>query len=383
MDRKVAIVGYKQTKYSEQNENPRERMTYELVKSLFQDLKITRDDVDTFIISCSDFQDGRTISECYMIPWIGAYMKDVSKVDSDSANAVLYAMMRILSGNYNTALVVSWAMGGSEFRSPRVMEYELDPIYERPGRLINEITAAALQAQAYMAKSKLTEEQLASIAVKNLRNGARNSLALRKKANATEKDVLASRALSLPLRELHAYTPADGACVMLLASEEKAKELTKNPVWIKGVGFCQDTYYLGERDLVKMDSLQKAAKAAYKMAGITDPARKIGVAELSTTYVSQEPIFAEAMGLIPKNSGPAAASKGWMEIEGKIPVNPSGGPQAANPLTVGGLIRIAEASSQLRGEAGEHQVKKAPKLALAHGQIGMAAQHNVVFVLGN
>lgn len=383
MDRKVAIVGYKQTKYSEQNEYPRERMTYELVKSLFSDLKITRDDVDTFIISCSDFQDGRTISECFMIPWIGAYMKDVSKVDSDSANAALYAMMRILSGNYNTALVVSWAMGGSEFRSPRVMEYELDPIYERPARLINEITAAALQAQAYMAKSKLTEGQLAALAVKNLRNGARNPLALRKNANATEKDVLASRALSLPLRELHAYTPADGACAILLASEEKARELTKNPVWIKGVGFCQDTYYLGERDLVKMDSLQKAAKAAYKMAGITDPAKRIGVSELHTTYVSQEPIFAEALGLIPKNSGPSAVSKGWLEIEGKTPVNPSGGPQAANPLMVSGLIRLAEASAQLRGEAGEHQVKKTPKLALAHGQIGMAAQHNVVFVLGN
>ena len=47
------------------------------------------------------------------------------------------------------------------------------------------------------------------------------------------------------------------------------------------------------------------------------------------------------------------------------------------------MIRLAEASAQLRGEAGEHQVKKTPKLALAHGQIGMAAQHNVVFVLGN
>ncbi|MDD5225353.1 MAG: thiolase family protein [bacterium] len=383
MDRKVAIVGYKQTKYLEQNENPRERMVMNLVQSLLQDMKITRDDIGTFILSCSDFQDGRTISECFMIPWVGAYMKDVSKVDSDSANAVLYAMMRILSGNYETALVVSWAMGGSEFRSPRVMDFELDPIYERQAKLVNEITAAALQAQAYMAKSKLTEEQLAALAVKNLRNGARNPLALRKKADATAKDILSSRPLASPLRELHAYTPADGACAVLLASEEKARELTKNPVWIKGVGFCQDTYYLGERDLVKMDSLQKAAKTAYKMAGITDPAKKIGVSELHTTFVSQEPIFAEALGLIPKNAGPNAVSKGALEIEGKTPINPSGGPQAANPLMVSGLIRIAEACTQLRGEAGEHQVKKTPRLALAHGQIGMAAQHNVVFVLGN
>ncbi|MCX5867624.1 MAG: thiolase family protein, partial [Proteobacteria bacterium] len=151
MDRKVAIVGYKQTKYSEQNEYTRERMVYELVKSLFLDLKITRDEIDTFVLSCSDFQDGRTISECFMIPRVGAYMKDVTKVDSDGANAVLYAMMRILSGNYNTALVVGYAMGGSEFRSPRIMDYVLDPIYERQAKLVNEITAAALQAQAYMA----------------------------------------------------------------------------------------------------------------------------------------------------------------------------------------------------------------------------------------
>lgn len=381
MDREIAIVGYRQTQHAEKSKYPRERMCYELVKSLLQSLKITPNEIDTFILCSNDFQEGRTISEVYMVHWVGAYMKDQTKVDSDGASACVYGMMRILSGNYQTALVLAYGMGGSEFRPHRIQEHTLDPIYDRQLKLVNEISAAALQARSYMAKSKMTEEDLAGFAVKSLRNAAKNPFALRKNPDATAGDVLASRPLYTPLRELHGYPPTDGACAILLAAKDRARELTDQPVWIRGVGMNQDTYYIGERNLANVDSLKKAAQRAYKMAGIQDPAKKIGVAEIHSSYVSQEPIFAEAMGLFPKNSGPAVLKRGASEIDGRLPVNPSGGPQGANPYTACGLIRIAEACAQLRGEAEGHQVKKTPAFALAHGQIGLCAQHNTVIVL--
>lgn len=382
MARNVAIVGWKQTKHSVNCGTSRERMAFELVKSLFADIGITRDDVDTFILCCNDFQDGRTISEVFPVAWIGAYMKDQTKVDADGSGAVLYALMRILSGNYDTALVISWAMGGSEFRNQSIMNYTLDPIYERQLGLINELSASALQARAYMLKYGLTEKQLAAYAAKNLRNAAKNPYALRQIADATPDTVLQSKPLYLPLHELHGYPATDGACALFLAAEKKAKRWTDKPVWIRGAASCQDTYYFGDRDLVMVDSLRKAASRAYKMAQVREPSREIDVAEIHSTFVSQEPIFAEALGLFPRGSAAQVIEEGWSEIGGKLCVNASGGPQGANPFTVTGLIRIAEACAQLTGSAGEHQHKGA-KLAVAHGQTGICGQHNTVFVLGS
>jgi len=382
MLRNVAIVGTKQTPHVSQSRVPRERLVYEMVKSFFEEMGIAREEIGTFVLCCNDFQDGRTISEVYMVPRIGAYMADQTKVDSDGASACLYALMRILSGNYDTALVIGYAMGGSEFPGHAILHHMLDPIYERQLGLTNEISAGALQAGAYLRHYGMNEQQLAAIAAKNLRRAARNPYALRKMPNATAADVLGSRPLYAPLHELHTYPATDGACLVMLASEETARKLTPKPVWIRGVGTCQESYYLGERDLTQAVSLRIAARKAYAMAGVRDPAEEVDFAELHTVFASQEPIFAEALGLFPAGSGGRVIDEGLSEVGGKLPLNPSGGPLGANPFTACGLIRIAEATAQLRGEAGENQVPE-PRIGVAHGQVGFCAQHNTVFVLGN
>jgi len=382
MNRKVAIVGTQQTPHTSDCGVSRERLVFDMMTSFFGKMGITPGDVGTFVLCCNDFQDGRTISEVFMIPRVGAYMHDQTKVDSDGANALLYALMRILSGSYDTAVVVAYGLGGSEFSGPSVLHHALDPIYERQRGLVNDISAAALQAGAYMGRHGLTESQLARIAAKNLRNAALNPLALRRLHGATEQDVLASRPLYSPLHELHTYPPTDGACVVMLAAEEKAEALTDRPVWIRGVGSCQETYYLGDRDLAVSSSLRLAGEKAYAMAGIRDPDREVSFAELHTTFASQEPVFAEALGLYPEGSGGQVIDAGDSEIHGRLPLNPSGGPLGANAFTACGLVRVAEAAEQLRGGAGPHQVPD-PCIGVAHGQVGLCAQHNTVFVLGS
>ena len=62
-------------------------------------------------------------------------------------------------------------------------------------------------------------------------------------------------------------------------------------------------------------------------------------------------------------------------------MNPSGGALSANPMLATGLIRVAEAALQIRGQAGERQVPNV-RTALAHGTCGLCLQGNVVFILG-
>lgn len=380
MNDRVAIVGYKQTKHSFNSPVSRERMIYELVKSLFKDMGITRDDIDTFILASNDFTDGRTISEVFTVTRIGAYMKDETKVESDGLSAILYAYMRILSGLYNTALVIGFSMSGSEFRVPLLQWYILDPVYERPRGLINFYSIAALQANAYMKKYKFTEEDMARLTVKNLENANRNPFAARKEDNPSVEKVLSSKPLYLPIRQAHVSAYADGACAVILASKKMAKKFTDKPVWIDGVGHVMDTYYIGDRDLLAMDHLEAAAKKAYKMAGIKNPKKEIDLAEIHTNFVSEEPILAEAMGLFKPGSGKEIVRNNESKIDGSMPINPSGGALGANPINATGIIRLAEASAQLRKEAGANQVKDA-KTALVHAQDGPGAQLNTVFII--
>ncbi len=380
MNERVAIVGYKQTKHTVDSPVARERMIYELVKSLYHDMGITKDDIDTFVLASNDFTDGRTISEVFMVPRIGAYMKDETKVEADGLNAALYAYLRILSGLYNTALVIGFSMAGSEFRVPLTQAYTMDPAYERPRGLINFYSTAALQAGAYMKKYRFSDEDLAQLTLKNIRNANNNPFAARKEPDASVDTILGSRPLYLPLRQAHVSTYADGACAVVLSSKKTAKKFTDKPVWIDGVGHVMDTYYVGDRDLLAMNHLTAAAKKAYKMAGIKNPKKEIDLAEIHTNFASEEPVLAEAMGLFKPGSGKDVVKNGESAITGALPVNPSGGPLGANPINATGLIRLAEASAQLRKEAGQNQIKGA-KTAVVHAQDGPGAQLNTVFIV--
>jgi acetyl-CoA C-acetyltransferase len=362
-------------------ETTRERLSFDLTRGLFDDLGIERDDVGTFIICTNDFLDGRTISNVFLDPSVGAYMKDESKVEMDGLNALTYACMRILSGQYETALVATLALTGTQVSPYLHIGYTLDASYDRPIKLLNELSAAALEARSYLAKYGYSEELLDDIALQDLANAARNPNQARRLEGVSKDQIAGSAYLYEPLRELHCYPATDGGCMMLLASEKRAKELCDKPVWIKGIGRSTDNYYLGDRDLSGSISASQAAERAMGMAGIKDPRKELDFAEISSLFAHQEPLLAEAMGLLEPGKAAEAYKSGDTAIDGKLPINPSGGPLGGHPICSSGLMRAAEAVLQLRGEAGKNQVEKAD-VALAHGQDGVCAQQSVVVVLG-
>jgi acetyl-CoA C-acetyltransferase len=243
------------------------------------------------------------------------------------------------------------------------------------------LSSAALQAKRYMYKYGITAEQCAKVVVRN-RSNAKNNPYAQEPMGITVEDVLSSKILASPIRHLDTKPISDGACAMILAREEKARKLTKKPVWILGVSNCYETHYLGDRELADCDALAKAAKKAYSMAGIRNPLRQIDVAEISGEYSYQELLWMEGLGFCGRGDGGRLIDSGVTRVGGKLPVNPSGGMLPGNPNGVAGMTRVAEAVLQLRGEAGDRQVKGA-KIALAHGVTGICGQHQCVMILGN
>ncbi|MFX1340107.1 MAG: thiolase family protein [Promethearchaeota archaeon] len=374
---KVGIVGFNQVKmYSDANYG-RYEMIFEAVRGAIDKAGLKKKDITTVISCTNDYYDGRTISNCFTVEVGGGYLADESKCEMDGAHAVLYGLMRILSGNHKLAVVWGGSMPSCyPYHSTRL--YETDPTWERPLGYVNDITAGGFQMRAYMEKFGVSKEEIANVAVKNRKNAAKNPLALAEaqNANLTVEDVLKSEIYSDPVTELMVAQPCDSVAAILLAPERQALKITENPVWITGVGYSQEKYYLGERDLSISKSMEIAGKTALGAAGIKDPKNEIDVAELFEAYAHEELILAEALGLAEKGK----ATKLNSEIDGDLAINPSGGALGGNPPCATGIIRIIEAAKQLRGEANGYQVKGAKK-AIASGQIGMCAQNNILFVL--
>jgi acetyl-CoA C-acetyltransferase len=165
-----------------------------------------------------------------------------------------------------------------------------------------------------------------------------------------------------------------------MASEERAGRYPAKPVWIKGVSFCADAYHLGDRDLSQARSLMQAAQNAFKMAGVTNPAKEMDVAEVYDAFTYQELMWLEAMGLCEDGRAGILLEKGEFDLNGRLPVNPSGGLLSGHPVIAAGLIRLAEVVKQLRGEAGAYQVGGARK-GVAQGVNGICGQSHCVWVL--
>ena len=378
--KKVAIVGVAQTECKEKiPEYTAKELLYLTVKKLLNQLNITRQEIDFVISSSSDYWDGRGCSNVYTYDGEGAVLKEESKVEEDSAQAVAYAYARLQAEYYNTALVVSHTKVSITPSIESLTHVMSDVVYSRMFG-IDELAVAAMQAALYMHKYGVTEEQISKVSVKNLGNALNNPYAHRKMKLKVE-DVLQSPILAPPLRKLHCRPSSDGACAIMLASEEVAKKFTDTPVWIKGLGFCNGRHYLGEKDLIDVEALKIAAQTAYKMAGIENPLKQVDVAEICEPYASQELLWYEGLGFCGKGEGKKLIDEGITEMSGELPVNPSGGVLSTNPQIARGLIRVAEAALQVMGNAEKRQVSNV-NTALAHSTHGLGGQLHTVIILG-
>jgi len=229
----------------------------------------------------------------------------------------------------------------------------------------------ALMARRHMLEYGTTEEQLAMVAAKNHHNGSLNPNA-QFRNKVTVEQVMNSTPISDPLKLLDCSPITDGAAVVILATEKKAKKLVDNPVWITGSGQASDTLALHDRkSLSQTAASNKASKIAYDMAGVKP--KDIDFAQVHDCFTIAELMAIESLGFCNIGEGGKFTENGETTLNGSKPINTSGGLKSkGHPVGATGIAQAIEAVLQLRGEADKRQIKDA-KIGLTHNVGGSGA----------
>jgi len=289
---------------------------------------------------------------------------------SSGAAALFTAFAAVLAGLYRAVLVV----GGEKMThlpTPRVSELigrSIDPYERSYGATMPAL--AGLMTRAWMARTGATLRDISLVAVKNHAHGAKNPWAHFQEP-VTLEAVMGSRLVADPLRLFHCCPISDGAAAVVVTS-------SPGPVRIAGIGQGGDYLALRYRNgFTGFRASQEAARAAYRMAGFGP--ERVEVAELHDAFTPFELISMEDLGLAPPGKASRMLAHGETALDGRLPVNPSGGLKArGHPLGGTGLAQVVELYWQLTEQAAGRQV--AARVGLAHS-IGGLATNNWVTLL--
>lgn len=360
--RQIAIIGTGQTKHAKAHDNlSQAELVRQAVARALDDAGITIHTVDSIVLSNMELFEGRALPEMWVGEGAGGYLKPVIKIatgGTSGTSACIAGYHQCASGLFDIVLVVGWEKHSEGATQAGMML--TDPLWDRiiaSGAVGN----FALSISQYVAERGITPEQAAKVAVKARRNAANNPYAHLQMPNLTVEQVLASPMLADPVHLLDMCPQSDGACALVYAAEGQAEKLSPRPAWVRAAVTRHDQPYIGDLDrrLVTIRTLRAAARQAYRCAGITDPLKEIDVAEIYEPVSYAELAWYEALGFCAEGKAGRLIDEGVTEMDGELPVNPSGGVLSTNPVGASGVIRVAEAAMQVMGRAGEHQIPNA------------------------
>ncbi len=367
--KRVAIVGIGHGRFGVRSDASLRELTFEAVKACLDDAGVSLKEVESMVTGIAGDEFSIALQPSAQVhDYIGFHPKPNFRVEGACATgsmALRTGWMNVASGLADLVLVV-----GVE-KMTEVPTSVATDIMGRGGDATWEYPFGttfpgyyAMIANAHMAEYGTTEEQMAMVAVKNHYYGSLNPFAHMQKKIDLEK-ALTSFTVAHPLKLFDCSLITDGAAAVLLASEEKAKSISKKPVWIVGLALGTDTMRITEREsLTSIMAAREAAKVAYKMAGI-GPA-DIDVATVHDCFTIAEIVAYEDLGFCEKGEGGKLIEAKETYVDGKIPVNVDGGLKSkGHPLGATGVSMAIEITKQLRGEAGERQVKNA-EIGLSH-----------------
>jgi acetyl-CoA C-acetyltransferase len=378
--RRVAVVGVGQTKFkTRRDDKTHPELTYEAMRKGLDHAGLEIKDVQAIVYGTMDPFDGIYLPERWDVTsgGIGKPFMKIATGGTTGMTTGLAAYEHVASGLFDIAMAVCTQRVGECKDAQPVLNTAVCPIFERYSGA-GAISVAAIQATVHMHKYATTEEDLAWVSVKDHKNALKNPNA-HIKLDIGVEEVLNSPMVSSPLKLLECCPRSDGAVAVIFACEEIAKKLRDNPAWVIAETSISDNYYAGDRpDLSDWDTLAIAGRRLYRLAGVDDPKRDIDVAELYSPFTIQEVLELEALGFAEKGKGKDMAREGITFPDGDIPTNPSGGVLCTNPIGATGLVRLAEASLQIMGEA-SNQIEGA-KVALAHAWGGTLQFHALMIL---
>lgn len=378
--RNVAIVGAGQTHHARRRTDVTQvGLAREAAVRALEDAELTIDDIDSIVV-CSGPVLFAAVNqpEKWLADALGARLKPVVRITSGGGTGLagaLSALNQVAGGAAERVLVVAY-----DKLSEGALQYSISTLYDPFwGRefAVGIMGFSAAYWRARMEPLGHTEEAAAMVSVKNRRNAIRNPYAHVKK-EVTVEEVLNSRPLCAPIKLLDVPPISDGACAVVMASEDAAKKSPK-PAWIRGMAYYCEAENGTNRSMLQSEPLTLAAQKVYKQAGITNPRRQCDVVEVQEPYTCFELSYYEGLGLCEQGGAAKLIASGATQFDGDIPVNPSGGCMGANPIGATGLIRLAEVAQQVRGRCGDHQVSGA-KVGLMQAGGGWANLRGVAVV---
>jgi acetyl-CoA C-acetyltransferase len=357
-------------------------LMFEAAQRAYADAQVDpRADVDSFVCCSEDYLEGTSIFDEYVPDQLGAVQRPMQTVAGDGLFGVATALMLIRSGAARVVAVEAHSKVSDVLTLGAIEQFAMDPVFNRPLG-VPALAVAGLDMNAFLERTGLTEEHCAMVAAKNRTNALDNPRAAYP-ADVTAEDVEDSAPVYWPLRELEMAGRADGCVVVVMAAEERARDLTEAPVWTLGAGWSSGSPTLESRTWGEADFVARAAGRAYAMAGVEDPGEEIDLAEVDDVFAFKELQHLEALGLGTAGELAEMLAGGALEADGDLPVNVSGGSLGqGNLFEANGLARLLECVEQLRGEAGERQVDDA-YVALAQSWRGVPTTSAAVIVLGN
>ena len=384
---KVAIIGVGQSTFVRSYPGSIRELVFEGFKEAMRDAQLGAKDIDASVICSAPEYDKQRSPAGVFAEYLGLNPQPTFYVEtlcSSSSTGLKLAYSLVESGLHDAVAVIGFQKMSeiSSSESQERMGRGADIQWESPfGTMMP--AYYAMYAKAHMEKYGTRLDDLALIRVKAATYGQLNERAVYRKPVTFEmfsdpENRMAGPVAS-PLRVGDCCANADGSSCIIVASEEKAKSISKKPVWILGLGAASSSVNLAGRDLFTgLTVARQAAQQAYEMAGVGP--KDIDVAEVHDCFTIAEMMAYENLGFAEPGEGKELIRAKETYQEGRIPVNVDGGLLSkGHPIGATGGSQIRTIVLQLRDEAGDIQGKN-PEIGLVHNIGGVGLYGNVTIL---
>jgi acetyl-CoA C-acetyltransferase len=382
MGEPCAVIGVGQTQYAAKRDDVSiAGLLREAALRALGDADLTWSDIDAVVIGkAPDMFEGVMMPELYLADALGANGKPIMRVHtagSVGGSTALVAASLVQARIHERVLTVAF-----EKQSESNAMWAITPrIPFQPPVVAGAGGYFAPHIRSYIAQSNAPDDVGMRVALKDRRNALKNPYAHLHMEDITLEMIAESPMLWDPIRFHETCPSSDGACSLVLASEGAANAAPKPPAWILAASMRSEPIAFPGRDEVDPAAGRQCAADVYAQAGISNPREQIDVAEVYVPFSWYEPMWMENLGFAGKGEGWRMVLEGATDIDGDMPINPSGGVLSSNPIGASGMIRFAEAAQQVRGEAREHQIDGA-KVALGHAY-GGGSQFFAMWIVGS
>ena len=372
-NRNVGIIGVGQSVYSSHREDVNQpEMIHEAAKEALDQAGLTMNDIDCVVHGNMELFEMIHQPDLWHSLGTGAVGKESLRVTTGGTTGATLACVAdqlVASGLHDLVLVLGFEKL-QEGHTTGGITNMADPLWSRQlqtGALTG-MTAAQMIEEFGEERAKKAAMKYRIMMDKHAMKNPKAHRRLGLEFDQADDLAVNSPALVGELRMIHMCSQSDGACAVIMASEEKAKELCAQPAWIKDhITAHREEMFCIFGDEPILTTHKYAARKLYERNGITNPVQEIDVFEMYDPSSWWGSDWLREFLLFDNDEHIRMIEDGDIALDGAFPINPSGGVIASNPIGATALVRVAEAAMQVMGTAGDHQVPKPVNQALASG----------------